>query len=84
MTPLLEHRVNEAHSETSPAPEWRILKLLIEDVREQPGNKFIQEIAVRSAADLDMGQWLVNGNDLLKALQDSPAALGGQFRWTLE
>lgn len=86
VSPPHEHQLDEAHSEPLPIPEpeWRILKLLIEDVREQPVNKFIQDVAVRSAHDLETGQWLVNGNDLLKALQDSPAALGGQFRSTLK
>ncbi|KAJ7229901.1 hypothetical protein GGX14DRAFT_409593 [Mycena pura] len=85
VSPPPEHRVDEAHSElTPPPPECRILKLLIEDVQEQPVNKFIQEVAVRSAADLDMGQWLVNGNDLLKALQDLPAALGGAVKLAFE
>ncbi|KAJ7123322.1 hypothetical protein C8R43DRAFT_1148203 [Mycena crocata] len=66
---------------TPPAPlEHRSLDLLIEDIREQPVNKFIQTLVLSSTGDLPTGGWTVNTTELLKALQESPSALDGAVK----
>ncbi|KAJ7817639.1 hypothetical protein B0H13DRAFT_2379547 [Mycena leptocephala] len=40
-------------------------------------NKFMQSIVVPSAGDLDTGEWLVNGNELIRALRNSPSSSDG-------
>lgn len=53
------------------------LDLLIEDLREQPPNKFIQDLTVHPEVELPTGEWLVNTKAVLLALQNSPSSLNG-------
>ncbi|KAJ7477474.1 kinase-like domain-containing protein, partial [Mycena latifolia] len=68
-------------SNASPTELTRTIQLLVEDVRDQPANKFIQELFLPCVGDLPTGEWLVNGHDLLKALQDSPSSLNGDYNY---
>jgi hypothetical protein len=77
----------EDDANTDPPPEpsapaltqLRCLDLLIEDLRDQPANKFIQDIQVESEVDLETGEWLVNTKGMLSALQKSPPSLNGRL-----
>jgi hypothetical protein len=69
------------HSSTSPTELTRTIQLLVEDVQDQPANKFIQELFLPCVGDLPTGEWLVNGHDLLKALQESPSSLNGDYNF---
>jgi hypothetical protein len=77
----------EDDANTDPPPEpsapaltqLRCLDLLIEDLRDQPANKFIQDIQVESEVDLETGEWLVNTKGMLSALQKSPSSLNGRL-----
>jgi hypothetical protein len=54
-----------------PAPtKFRSLDLPIEDFREQPASKFIQDITIQCISDLATGEWLVNTKDFLSALKE--------------
>ncbi|KAJ7805917.1 hypothetical protein B0H14DRAFT_2877846 [Mycena olivaceomarginata] len=63
--------------ETHRPLKYRSLELFIQDMRVQPPNQFMQSIVVPSAGDLDTGEWLVNGNELIRAIQNSPSSLDG-------
>jgi hypothetical protein len=68
-SPVYEH--------TSLISNSRVLELLIEDIRTEPANKFIRELLLDASEELPTGEWLVNGNDLLRELQKSPSSLDG-------
>ncbi|KAJ7863662.1 hypothetical protein B0H13DRAFT_2354087 [Mycena leptocephala] len=60
-------------------PQYRALKLVIEDMRVQPPNKFTLSLFLPSAGDLDTGEWLVGGDELLRAVQNSSSSLNGKL-----
>ncbi|KAJ7271820.1 hypothetical protein C8J57DRAFT_1226384 [Mycena rebaudengoi] len=65
-------------------PELRSIELLVEDMREEPPNRFIQTVLLAPAEDLETGQCLVDGHSLLYALQTSPSALDGPVKLAFE
>ncbi|KAJ7793401.1 hypothetical protein B0H14DRAFT_2622911 [Mycena olivaceomarginata] len=63
--PTPEVDADKDSPEPSTAPtQLRSLDLLIEDLRDQPASKFIQDIQVESEADLETGEWLVNTKEI--------------------
>ncbi|KAJ6533691.1 hypothetical protein B0H19DRAFT_1081106 [Mycena capillaripes] len=77
-------RPESVHADDPPLLEFHSLDLLIEDLSEEPPNKFIQQVSVPSGGPLDMGQWLVNTTELLSASQRSPASLNGPVKLAVE
>ncbi|KAJ7668208.1 hypothetical protein B0H17DRAFT_1210062 [Mycena rosella] len=75
---------DSAHPESPPPPQFRSLDLLIEDLRVQPANTFIQTILLESAGDSELGEWLIDGSALLQALQSFPSALDGPVKLASE
>ncbi|KAJ7805901.1 hypothetical protein B0H14DRAFT_2877809 [Mycena olivaceomarginata] len=75
--PLQSPRDDSDLPETHRPLKYRSLELFIQDMRVQPPNQFMQSIVVPSAGDLDTGEWLVNGNELIRAIQNSPSSLDG-------
>ncbi|KAJ7246195.1 hypothetical protein C8J57DRAFT_1241632 [Mycena rebaudengoi] len=65
-------------------PELRSIELLVEDMREEPPNRFIQTVLLAPAEDLETGQCLVDEHSLLYALQTSPSALDGPVKLAFE
>ncbi|KAJ7488742.1 hypothetical protein B0H11DRAFT_2405808 [Mycena galericulata] len=73
----LRPRDDSGLPETQRPLKYRSLELFIQNMRVQPPNQFMQSIVVPSAGDLDTGEWLVNGNELIRAIQNSPSSLDG-------
>ncbi|KAJ7888245.1 hypothetical protein B0H13DRAFT_1888495 [Mycena leptocephala] len=78
------HPTSERHS-NSPLPNNpRPVDLLLEDMRVEPPNKFIQDVLLSSYGDLATGEWIVSSNEVLAALQKSPSSLDGPVKLSFD
>ncbi|KAJ7664647.1 hypothetical protein DFH06DRAFT_1324187 [Mycena polygramma] len=75
---------SEIGSDDPPITHPRSVDVLIEDLREEPSNKFIQQLVLPSCSEQATGEWLVDSNELLYALQQSPSALDGSVKLAFE
>ncbi|KAJ7228270.1 hypothetical protein GGX14DRAFT_554374 [Mycena pura] len=82
--PSPPHPGSEKGPEVPPTVHPRPVDLLIEDLREEFPNKFIQQLVLPSCGKLAAGEWLVDGNRLLSALQKSPSSLSGPVKLAVD